>query len=89
MHTSSILCKPRCRHIQQVSLSLWHKVITFFELYVSVDCEHLHALLQIKVGYMKRIFPLTSESRPALRPTQPPVQWVPGVLSPGQSAVGA
>jgi len=22
-------------------------------------------------------------SRPALRPTQPPVQWVPGVLSPG------
>jgi hypothetical protein len=24
-----------------------------------------------------------------LRPTQPPVQWVPGVLSPGQSAAGA
>jgi hypothetical protein len=31
----------------------------------------------------QRIFPLTSVSRPALRPTQPPVQWVPGVLSPG------
>jgi hypothetical protein len=31
----------------------------------------------------KRIFPLTSMSRPALRATQPPVQWVPGVLSPG------
>jgi hypothetical protein len=29
------------------------------------------------------IFPLASVSRPALRPTQPPVQWVPGVLSPG------
>jgi hypothetical protein len=32
---------------------------------------------------MQRIFPLASVSRPALRPTQPPVQWVPGVLSPG------
>jgi hypothetical protein len=31
----------------------------------------------------ERIFPLTSVSRPALGPTQPPVQWVPRVLSPG------
>jgi hypothetical protein len=31
----------------------------------------------------QRTFPLTSVSRPALGPTQPPVQWVPGVLSPG------
>jgi hypothetical protein len=29
-----------------------------------------------------KIFPLTSVSRPALRPTQLPVQWVLGVLSP-------
>jgi hypothetical protein len=34
----------------------------------------------------QRIFPLSSVSRPALRPTQPPVQWVPGVLSPGVKA---
>jgi hypothetical protein len=29
------------------------------------------------------IFPVASVSRPALGPTQPPVQWVPAVLSPG------
>jgi hypothetical protein len=32
------------------------------------------------------IFPLASVSRPALRTTQPPIQWVPGVLSPGGKA---
>jgi hypothetical protein len=31
----------------------------------------------------QRIFPLASLPRPALGPTQAPVQWVPGVLSPG------
>jgi hypothetical protein len=30
----------------------------------------------------QRIFPLASVSRPALRPTQPLIQWVNGVLSP-------
>jgi hypothetical protein len=30
----------------------------------------------------ERIFPVASVSRPAQGPTQPPVQWVPGVLSP-------
>jgi hypothetical protein len=29
----------------------------------------------------QRIFPLASEFRTALRPTQPPIQWVPRVLS--------
>jgi hypothetical protein len=31
----------------------------------------------------QRIFPLVSASRPALGPTQPPIQWVPQALSPG------
>jgi hypothetical protein len=31
----------------------------------------------------ERFFPLASVSRPALRPSQPTVQWVPGVLPPG------
>jgi hypothetical protein len=30
-----------------------------------------------------QIFLLALASRPALGPTQPPIQWVPGVLSPG------
>jgi hypothetical protein len=34
-------------------------------------------------GRSERSFPLASVSRSALGPTQPPVQWVPGVLSPG------
>jgi hypothetical protein len=33
-------------------------------------------------GRGKRIFPVTSVSRPALRPNQPPVQWVPEIISP-------
>jgi hypothetical protein len=34
----------------------------------------------------ENIFPLASVSRPALRPTQPPAQRVPGVVSPGRDA---
>jgi hypothetical protein len=33
-----------------------------------------------------RIFLLASASRPALGPTQPPVQWIPRVISPGRDA---
>jgi hypothetical protein len=34
----------------------------------------------------QRIFPLSSVSRPALGPTQPPVQWVTRAISPGVKA---
>jgi hypothetical protein len=37
-------------------------------------------------GRGERIFPLTSATRPALGPTQPPAQWVPVVLPAGAKA---
>jgi hypothetical protein len=36
----------------------------------------------------QRIFLLAAASRPALGPSQPPVQWIPGVLSPGVKRPG-
>jgi hypothetical protein len=48
-------------------------------------CIIIRALLDSRRG--QRIFPLSSVSRPALRPTQPPVLWVPGVKArPGRDA---
>jgi hypothetical protein len=35
-----------------------------------------------------RDFRFSTSSRPALRPTQPPIQWVPGALSPGLKRQG-
>jgi hypothetical protein len=42
-----------------------------------------HLTEQPRFDPRERIFPLASVSRPALRPTQPPIQCVPEVLSPG------
>jgi hypothetical protein len=42
--------------------------------------------IEVRSRQRQEIFPLTSVSRPALGSTQPPVQLVPGVLSPGGKA---
>jgi hypothetical protein len=41
----------------------------------------------VRVPVGSRIF--STSSRPALGPTQPPIQWVPGALSPWGNAAGA
>jgi hypothetical protein len=52
----------------------------------SVQClatDWTTGLSRFYLQQTQRIFPLISVSRPALGPTQPPVQWVPWVLSLG------
>jgi len=45
--------------------------------------------VQFLAGQWRDIFLFTTMSIPALRPTQPPIQWVLGVFNPGGKVVGA
>jgi hypothetical protein len=47
-----------------------------------VTVQYLTTAIGVRSPAGVKDFPLASVSRPALRPTQPPIQWVPGVLSP-------
>jgi hypothetical protein len=40
-------------------------------------------VIEVRSWQGQKVFLVAPASRPALRPTQPPIQWVPGVLSPG------
>jgi hypothetical protein len=44
--------------------------------------EEVYLLLEIYIYQGLGIFLFTTASRAALRPTQPPIQWIPGALSP-------
>jgi len=62
---------------------------TFFKCsYIKLKNLEQHTAVKTRFFFRtrcwgKRIFPLASVSRPALGPTQLPVQWVLGVISPG------
>jgi hypothetical protein len=45
-----------------------------------LDDREIEARSEAKV---KGFFPVASESRPAMRPTQPPAHWIAGVISRG------
>jgi hypothetical protein len=67
----------------------WREFIwTLYIIYWARAAQSVHCLTTdwtagVRSRQRQRIFPLTSASRPALGPTQPPVQWVPGALCPG------
>jgi hypothetical protein len=43
----------------------------------------------VRVPVGSRTFAFSMSSRPALRPTQPPIQWVPGLFLPSGKVAGA
>jgi hypothetical protein len=64
-----------------------------FVCYKCSSCDKITEITFVPISlynvWLQTMFPLVCVSRPALRPTQPPIQWVPEVLSQGQSAAGA
>jgi hypothetical protein len=76
--TSDFLFFPVFFHL---SLMFWSRFVGYYQRILTVtSCLDVKTL---KLYTFYRIFLLSSVSRPALESTQPPVQWVPGVLSPG------
>jgi hypothetical protein len=67
---SSFACRKILRH-------------GIFPLYFPSERKVCCGLIEVRSPAGARIFPLTSVCRPALGPTQPPVQWVTGVPSLG------
>jgi hypothetical protein len=79
----TLFCSPWCYNILLLPLLL----------FITIHYKSRDSLVSIMSDYgldrgsipdkRQRIFPLAFVSRPALGPTQPPVQWVPRVFYPG------
>jgi hypothetical protein len=76
------LCKTRAVHSMKEVNWVCRKSAWSLAGFVIHSLDHLD-WTGFSPGRGERILPLSSVSRPALRPAQLPVQWVPGVLSPG------
>jgi hypothetical protein len=80
MHTVSDLCAV-------IAIQFWYCTNVYGSQSSSISIVSDYGLddqaIEVRSQAEARDFFLTSVSRPALGPTQPPLHWVPGVLSPG------
>jgi hypothetical protein len=82
--TASLLSK---RLMKRATLIFWRNSVPNSYGLSTIITTWSSSLTRVHYGFDPRqrqtIFPVASVSRPALGPTQPPVQWVRGVLSSG------